>query len=154
MSTFGHTRWASLLNIMHSNSSLSNATPTVSRRSLTVCFAVESHWLYHFLTWYSETPISYSICLLLMLMWIIARVFLTSQALLIPTIKENAGGVRVCGKDVNTVPEAVPIWPPVQYISDTGQYQCTVSGLLLFYIIIIIIILILLEPIPSMFFRT
>ena len=37
-------------------------------------------------------------------------------------------------KDVNTVPEAVPIWPPVRYISDTGQYRCTVSGLLLFYI--------------------
>ena len=37
-------------------------------------------------------------------------------------------------KDVNTVPEAVPIWPPVRYISDTGQYRCTVSGLPLFYI--------------------
>ena len=37
-------------------------------------------------------------------------------------------------KDVNTVPEAVPVWPPTRYISDTGQYQCTVSGLPLFYI--------------------
>ena len=37
-------------------------------------------------------------------------------------------------KDVNTVPEAVPIWPPVRYISDTDQYRCTVSGLPLFYI--------------------
>ena len=39
-------------------------------------------------------------------------------------------------KDVNTVPEAVPVWPPVRYISDTGQYRCTVSGLPLFYIYI------------------
>ena len=37
-------------------------------------------------------------------------------------------------KDVNTVPEAVPVWPSVRYISDTSQYRCTVSGLLLFYI--------------------
>ena len=37
-------------------------------------------------------------------------------------------------KDVNTIPEAVPVWPPVRYISDTGQYRCTVSDLLLFYI--------------------
>ena len=43
-------------------------------------------------------------------------------------------------KDVNTVPEAVPVWPPVRYISDTGQYRCTVSGLLLFYIYIYIYI--------------
>ena len=41
----------------------------------------------------------------------------------------------VC-KDVNTVPEAVPVWPPVRYISDTGQYWCTVSGLPLFFIFI------------------
>ena len=41
-------------------------------------------------------------------------------------------------KDVNTVPEAVPVWPPVRYISDTGQYRCTVSGLPLFYIYIYI----------------
>ena len=39
-------------------------------------------------------------------------------------------------KDVNTVPEAVPVWPPVRYISDTGQYRCTVSGLPLFFIFI------------------
>ena len=39
-------------------------------------------------------------------------------------------------KDVNTVPEAVPVWPPVQYISDTGQHRCTVSGLPLFFIFI------------------
>ena len=26
-------------------------------------------------------------------------------------------------KDVNTIPEAVPVWPPVRYISDTGQYR-------------------------------
>lgn len=37
-------------------------------------------------------------------------------------------------KVVNTVPEAVPVWPPIRYISDTGQYRCTVSGLPLFYI--------------------
>ena len=36
------------------------------------------------------------------------------------------------GKGVNTVPEAVPVWLTVRYISDTGQYGCTVSGLLLF----------------------
>ena len=45
---------------------------------------------------------------------------------------EGEGGVG--NKDVNTVPEAVSVWPPVQYISDTGQHQCTVSGLPLFYI--------------------
>ena len=28
----------------------------------------------------------------------------------------------ILSKDVNTVPEAVPVWPPVRYISDTGQY--------------------------------
>ena len=42
-------------------------------------------------------------------------------------------------KDVNTVPEAVLVWSPVRYISDTGQYRCTVSGLLLFYTYIIYI---------------
>ena len=41
-------------------------------------------------------------------------------------------------KDVNTVPEAVPVWPPVRYISNTGQYRCTVSGLPLFFIFIYI----------------
>ena len=57
--------------------------------------------------------------------------------------------------EVNTVSEAVPVWLPVRYISNIGQYRCTVSDLTLFYIIIIIIIIIiLLEPIPSMFFRT
>ena len=45
---------------------------------------------------------------------------------------------NVWGKDVNTVPEAVPVWSPVRYISDTGQYRCTVLGLLLFYIYIYI----------------
>ena len=39
-------------------------------------------------------------------------------------------------KDVNTVPEAVSVWPPVRDISDTGQYRCTISGLLLFFIFI------------------
>ena len=33
-------------------------------------------------------------------------------------------------KEVNTV----PVWPTVWYISDTGQYRCTVSDLSLFYI--------------------
>ena len=55
-------------------------------------------------------------------------------------------------KKVNTVPETVLVWSLVRYISDTGPYRYTISGKLLFYIIIIIIIL--LEPIPSMFFRT
>ena len=41
-------------------------------------------------------------------------------------------------KDVNTVPEAVPVWPPVRYISDIGQYRCTVSGLPLFFVFIYI----------------
>ena len=39
-------------------------------------------------------------------------------------------------KGVNTVPEAVPVWPAVQYISDTGQYRCTVLGLPQFFIFI------------------
>ena len=39
-------------------------------------------------------------------------------------------------KDVNTVSEAIPVWSPVRYISDTGQYRCTVSGLPLFFIFI------------------
>ena len=39
-------------------------------------------------------------------------------------------------KKVNTLPKAVPVWPAVRYISDTGQYWCTVSGLPLFYIYI------------------
>ena len=37
-------------------------------------------------------------------------------------------------KGVNTVPEAVPIWLAVQYISSTGQYQRIISGLPQFYI--------------------
>ena len=37
-------------------------------------------------------------------------------------------------KEVNSIPKTLPIWPPVRYISDTGQYQYTVSGLPLFYI--------------------
>ena len=39
-------------------------------------------------------------------------------------------------KGVNTVPEVVPLWPVVQYISDTDQYRYTVSGLPLFFIFI------------------
>ena len=37
-------------------------------------------------------------------------------------------------KEVNTVPEAVPVWPAVRYISNTSQYRCTVLGISLFYI--------------------
>ena len=33
---------------------------------------------------------------------------------------------------VNTVLEAVPVWLAVRYISDTGQYWCTVLGLPLY----------------------
>ena len=40
-------------------------------------------------------------------------------------------------KEVNTVPEAVSVWSPIRYISDTDKYQCTVSDLPLFYIIYI-----------------
>ena len=47
---------------------------------------------------------------------------------------EVEGKEGVGNKDVNTVLEAVPIWPPIRYISDTGQYRCIVSGLPLFYI--------------------
>ena len=36
-------------------------------------------------------------------------------------------------KRVNTVPEAVSVWPVVRYISDTSQYRCTVSSLPLFF---------------------
>ena len=32
--------------------------------------------------------------------------------------------------------EVVPVWPAVRYISDIGQYRCTVSGLPLFFIFI------------------
>ena len=39
---------------------------------------------------------------------------------------------RIVGKGVNTVLEAVPVWLAVRYISDTGQYWCTVSGLPLY----------------------
>ena len=39
-------------------------------------------------------------------------------------------------KGVNTVPDAVPVWPAVRYISDTGQYQCTISDLPLFFTIL------------------
>ena len=49
-------------------------------------------------------------------------------------------GLVLRTKDVNTVPEAVPVWLLVQYISDTGQYRCTVSGLPLFFIFIYIYI--------------
>ena len=44
---------------------------------------------------------------------------------------------RLRDKGVNTVPEAVPVWLVVRYISNTGQYRCTVSGLPLFNIYII-----------------
>ena len=43
-------------------------------------------------------------------------------------------------KGVNTVLEAVLVWPAVRYISGTGQYRCTVSSLLLLYIYIYIYI--------------
>ena len=39
-------------------------------------------------------------------------------------------------KGVNIEPEAVLVWPAVRYISDTGQYRYTVSGLTLFFIFI------------------
>ena len=39
-------------------------------------------------------------------------------------------------KGVNTVLEAVPVWPTVRYISNTDQYRCTVSDLPLFFIFI------------------
>ena len=42
-------------------------------------------------------------------------------------------------KEVNIVPEAVSVWPPVWYISDIGQYRYTVFGLPLFYIFYIYI---------------
>ena len=35
----------------------------------------------------------------------------------------------VLTKEVNTIPEAVPVWPTVRYISGTGQYRCTVLDL-------------------------
>ena len=44
--------------------------------------------------------------------------------------------IREYIKGVNTVPEAVPIWSTIRYISDTGQYRCTISGLPLFFIFI------------------
>ena len=39
-------------------------------------------------------------------------------------------------KGVNTVLEAVPVWPAVRYILDTDQYRYTVLGLPLFFIFI------------------
>ena len=39
-------------------------------------------------------------------------------------------------KGINTVLEVVLVWSAVRYISDTGQYWCTVSGLPLFFIFI------------------
>ena len=44
--------------------------------------------------------------------------------------------IRVVVKEVNIVPEAVPVWPLVRYISDTDQYRCTISDLSLYYIYI------------------
>ena len=45
-------------------------------------------------------------------------------------------GLEVDSKGVNTISEAVPVWPVVRYISDTDQYRCTVSGLPLIFIFI------------------
>ena len=39
-------------------------------------------------------------------------------------------------KGVNTIPEVVLVWPVIRYISDIGQYRCTVLGLPLFFIFI------------------
>ena len=58
--------------------------------------------------------------------------------------KEGRGGIwsdlefwmGILPKEVNTVPEAIPVWPTVRYISGTGQYRCTVSRLPLIYIYI------------------
>ena len=36
---------------------------------------------------------------------------------------------------MNTVLEAILVWPLIRYISDIDQYQCTVLGLPLFYIL-------------------
>ena len=55
------------------------------------------------------------------------------------SIKQTDDG-ELQTKDVSTVPEAVPLWPSVRYISDSGRYWCTVSGLPLFFIFIYIII--------------
>ena len=35
-------------------------------------------------------------------------------------------------KEVNTVPEAILVWPMVRYILGTGQYRCTILDLPLF----------------------
>ena len=45
-------------------------------------------------------------------------------------------GLEVDSKGVNTISETVLVWPVVQYISDTDQYRCTVSGLPLFFVFI------------------
>ena len=39
-------------------------------------------------------------------------------------------------KEINTILETVPVWPAVRYISDTGQYRCTISDLPLFFTIL------------------
>ena len=44
--------------------------------------------------------------------------------------------ISIQNKGVNTVPETIPVWPLVRYISDTGQYRYTVSDLSLLYIYI------------------
>ena len=49
-------------------------------------------------------------------------------------LQSHRFGIGQIAKEVNTVSEVVPVWLPVRYISSTGQYQCTVSGLPLFYI--------------------
>ena len=49
-----------------------------------------------------------------------------------PAIRSSGSAQK--GTEVNTVPVVVPICPAVQYISNTGQYWYTVSGLSLFYI--------------------
>ena len=50
----------------------------------------------------------------------------------------TTNGIRT--KEVNTVSEIVSVWPVIRYISSTGQYRCTVSGLSLIYIYIYIIL--------------
>ena len=53
-------------------------------------------------------------------------------------ISMTGGGLALQNKGVNTVPEAVPVWPTIRYISDIGQYRGTVSGLRYFIYLIYI----------------
>ena len=48
--------------------------------------------------------------------------------------RKSCRNLTIKSKEVNTVLKVVPVWPPIRYISGTGQYRCIVSGLLLFYI--------------------